>query len=242
MDRRETRVLLALLALVLAVRLTYLGVFRDRVFSGPSTQYEQAFVAMGLLEGKGVTVFREPPAVVDAADPDRFIDPERYVIQNPERMAYIKEVPGYGFFLAGLWKITGTKTWLAAQVFQLLMDILAALGIYLLARGAFGRKAAAAAVLLFAFLFFEARAAVIPYKDIILLYVMLGAAGLALRIFEGRGRPVVSFMLLSALSGLGYYFMPNILLYPLFLVLALLILKKIKFGKAAVWALLAVLV
>jgi hypothetical protein len=228
-----------LLALVLAVRLAYLVFFHDRVFSGPSTQYEQAFVALGLLEGRGVTVFREPPAVVDPADPDRFIEPEEYQIRNPERIAYIKEVPGYGFLLAGLWKIAGSKTWLAAQLFQLLMEVLAAWGIFILTRRTFGGRAAFWAVLAFAFLFFEARASVIPYKDIILLYVMLGAAFLALRIFEGRGRPAVPFLLLCALAGLGYYFMPNILLYPLFLVFALLVLRKITIGRAAAWALLA---
>lgn len=242
MDKRERPAVLVLLALVLFVRLVYLGLFRDRVFSGPSTQYEQAFVAMSLLEGRGISVFREPPAVFDPADPDRWIDPERYVIQNPERMAYIKEVPGYGFLLAGLWKITGRKIWLAAQLFQLLMEILAAWGIYVLTRRTFGRKAAAAALLVFAFLFYEARASVIPYKDIILLYVMVGVVFLAARIFEGRGRPLVSFLLLCALSGLGYYFMPNILLYPLFFVPVLLALKKIKIGTAAAWALLAVVV
>jgi len=242
MEKPDAKRILLLLALVLAVRLAYLGFFHDRVFSGPSTQYEQAFVAMGLLEGKGVTVFREPPAVVDPADPDRFIDPERYQIRNPERISYIKEVPGYGFLLAGLWKITGTKTWLAAQLFQLAMEMLAAWGIFVLTRRSFGRAAATAAVLVFAFLFYEARASVIPYKDIILLYAMLGITFLAVRIFEGGGRPAVSFALVCGLTGLGYYFMPNILLYPFFFILTLLLLKKIKIGTAAAWIVLAAVI
>jgi len=231
-----------LLALVCVVRLIYFGLFHDRVFSGPSTQYEQAFVAMGLLEGKGITVFREPPAVVDPTDPDRMIDPGKYRIVHPERISYIKEVPGYGFFLAGLWKMTGTKSWWPAQIFQLLMEILAAWGIYVLTWRVFGSRAAFWAVLAFAFLFYEARASVIPYKDIILLYAMLGIAFLALRIFEGRGRAGLSFALLCGLTGLGYYFMPNILLYPFFLVLAFLALGKIKIRTAAIFALLAVVI
>jgi hypothetical protein len=231
-----------LLAVVLVVRLIYLGLFHDRLFSGPSTQFEQAFVAMGLLEGKGVTTFAEPPVVVAADDPDRFIDPEQYKISNSARISYIKEVPGYGFFLAALWKISGTKTWLAAQIIQLLLELLAAWGIYRLTVRAFGGRAAFWAVLIFAFLFHEARASVIPYKDIVLLYVMLGIAFLAVRIFEGRGRSWIPFAGLSALTGLGYYFRPKILIYPFFLVTALLVLKKIKFQTAAVFVLLAAVV
>jgi len=231
-----------LLALVFIVRLIYLGLFHDRVFSGPSTQYEQAFVAMGLLDGKGVTIFREPPAVADSADPDRFIDPERYRIDHPERISYVKEVPGYGFFLAALWKISGTKSWGIAQAFQLVMELFAAWGIFVLTRRTFGGRAAFWAVLAFAFLFYEARVSVIPYKDIILLYVMLGIAFLALRIFEGRGRAVVPFALLCALAGLGYYFMPNVLLYPLFALIALTILRKMKFRTAVVFAVLAAVI
>lgn len=240
METRKTKTILLLLASVLAVRLAFLVFFHDRVFSGPSTQYEQAFVAISLLEGKGVSVYREPPAVLDPADDGRWIDPERYDIRNQERLAYIKEVPGYGYLLAGLWTLAGRKIWLAAQIFQILMELAAAWGIFLLTRRAFGRAAAAAAVLAFAFLFYEARISVIPYKDIMLLYIMVGVSIAAARIFEGRGHASVFFAVLCGLSGLGFYFMPNILLYPLFFVLVLLILKKITLGRAAAWALLAV--
>jgi len=57
-----------LLLVVLAVRLVFLGLFHDKIFSGPSTQFEQAFVAPGLIEGKGVSVYQEPPLVVDSAE------------------------------------------------------------------------------------------------------------------------------------------------------------------------------
>jgi Dolichyl-phosphate-mannose-protein mannosyltransferase len=231
-----------LLLVVLAVRLVFLGLFHDKIFSGPSTQFEQAFVAMGLIEGKGVSVYQEPPAVVAPGDPDRLIDPERYQIGNPARIPYIKEVPGYGFFLAALWTITGTKTWLAAQWVQIALEVLAAWGLFGLARRFFGPRAAFWTVLAFAFLFHEARASVIAYKDIFLLYVMLIIAFSAARIFEGRGRTWMAFALICAATGFGYYFMPNILLYPLFLTAVLLILKKIKITTAVVFVLLAVVI
>jgi 4-amino-4-deoxy-L-arabinose transferase-like glycosyltransferase len=235
----RTKLFFLLLA-VLAVRLAYLGLFHDRIFSGPSTQFEQAFVAMGLLEGKGVSVYREPPAVIDPSDSDRLLDPERYSIADPARVPYIKEVPGYGFFLAALWKIAGTKTWLVVQLFQIALELLAAWGLYGLAGRFFGPRAAFGTVLVFAFLFHEARVSVIAYKDIFLLYGMLIIAFLAARILEGRGRAVPTFALVCAATGLGYYFMPNILLYPFFLIATLLVLKKIKFRAAIAFTLLAI--
>ena len=238
-DRKK---LILLLLAVLAVRIAYLGLFHDRIFSGPSTQFEQAFVAMGLLEGRGVTVYREPPAVVDPANPTRLLDPGRYAIVDPERVSYIKEVPGYGFLLAGLWTITGTKTWLAVQLFQIGLEILAAWGLFGLARRFFGPRAALWTVLVFAFLFHEARASIIAYKDIILLYVMLIIAVLAARLFEGKGRAGPTFALACAATGLGFYFMPNILIYPLFLTAVLLLLRKIKIRTAVIFVLVAVVI
>jgi hypothetical protein len=239
---KDRKTLLILLALVLAVRLAYFGLFRDRLFSGPSTQFEQAFAAISLLEGYGVSIPAVQPPVVSASDRDRFIDPADYEGPEAARLPYIKEVPGYAFLLAGLWKLTGTRLWLWAQLLQILLELVAAWGLWRLTARFFGRRAAVAAVLVFAFLFHEARASVIPYKDIVLLYVMLAAAFLAARVFEGGRdgrRPWLPFALLSAATGLGYYFMPNILLYPFFATAALLVLGRIKLRTAVVFVLLA---
>jgi hypothetical protein len=43
--------LIGLLVVVLAVRLSFLALFHHQVFSGPSTQFEQALVAMNLADG-----------------------------------------------------------------------------------------------------------------------------------------------------------------------------------------------
>jgi hypothetical protein len=74
--------LIALLVLVLAIRLGFLALFHRQVFSGPSTRFEQAFVAMNLLDGKGVKIFRDFPPTVEASDPTQMIDPERYEVRS----------------------------------------------------------------------------------------------------------------------------------------------------------------
>lgn len=234
--------LVLILALVLAVRLIFLGLFHHRIFSGPSTQFEQAFVAINLLEGNGIKTFKEPPPGADLQDPNRILDPARYMISSPVLLPYIKEVPGYGFFLAGLWKLFGAKLWIFAQIAQLLFELLAAWGLYTLGRRFFGRKAGVLTVLVFAFLFYEVRASVIPYKDIFLLYVMLVLTLFSSRIFFREGRPWIWFMLACIGTGIGYYFMPTIVLYPLFLILTLCMLRRIKLRQAAAFVLLAIAV
>jgi hypothetical protein len=129
--------LIGLLVLVLAVRLGFLGLFHHQVFSGPSTQFEQAFVAMNLVDGKGIKIFQEFPPTLDASDPTRIIDPERYEIRSPELQPYIREGPGYAFFLAGLWKLFGAKFWIYAQIMQIIFEVLAAWGLYALTKKVF---------------------------------------------------------------------------------------------------------
>jgi len=237
--RKRHPALVPLLVLVAAVRVALLLGFHHRVYSGPSTQYEQSFVAIHLLAGQGVTTFREPPAVTEPGDPGRFLDPEHYDVRPSGVLPYIKEVPGYAFFLAGLWKITGVKLWIFAQVIQILFELLAAWSLYALTLRFFGPRAAKFSVLVFAFLFFEARASVIPYKDIFLLYGMLVIAHAASRIYFREGRSWLWFADACAATGVTYYFMPSVLLYPLFLVVALSALKRITLRTAVVWVLVA---
>jgi len=234
--------LAVLLVLVLAMRLGFLGLFHHQVFSGPSTQFDQAFVAINLLGGQGIKTFKEPPQTVEASDPTRIIDPERYEIRSAERLPYIKEVTGYAFFLAGLWKIFGPKLWIFAQIVQIIFELLAAGGLYALAKKFFGRKAGLLTVLVFAFLFYEVRSSVIPYKDIFLLYGMLVITLCSSRIFFREGRPWLWFLFVCLGTGVGYYFMPSILLYPVFLAFMLWIMKRIKFRAAVAFLLTAVAV
>jgi 4-amino-4-deoxy-L-arabinose transferase-like glycosyltransferase len=242
MKNRKSLSLIVLLVLVLAVRLAFLGLFHHRVFSGPSTQFEQAFVAINLLEGQGLKTFKEPPPTVDPEDSNRILDPERYMISSPLLLPYVKEVTGYGFVLAGLWKIFGTKLWIFAQLAQILLELLAAWGLYALAKRFFDRKAGLLTVLVFAFLFYEVRSSVIPYKDIFLLYVMLVITLFSSRIFFKEGRPWLWFVLACAGTGIGYYFMPSIVFFPFFLILTLWTLHRINFRGAVVFLLLAIVV
>jgi hypothetical protein len=231
-----------LIFLALTVRLLFLAFFHHQVYSGPSTQFEQAFVALNILEGHGPKTFKEPPPVVDPSNPTRILDPEHYVVPSPELLPYVKEVTGYSFFLAFLWLITGTKLWIFAQLAQILLDVLAGWGLYFLAKKFFGQKAAYFALLVFAFLFFEARTNVVPYKDIFLFYFMLLIAIFSGPIFLQRRKSFFWFFLVCLFTGLGFYFMTTILLYPIFLTAVLLGLKRIQFRVAASFFLIAVVV
>jgi 4-amino-4-deoxy-L-arabinose transferase-like glycosyltransferase len=232
--------LIGLLILVLAVRLGFLGLFHHQVFSGPSTQFEQAFVALNLLNGEGIKTFQELPQTVEASDPTRIIDPQRYDIRSAALQPYIRDVPGYAVFLAGLWKLFGAKLWIYGQIVQVILEVFAAWGLYALAKKFFGQSAGWLTVLVFAFVFYEARVSVIPYKDVFLLYLMLVITLCASRIFLREGRPWVWFMGVCVVTGIGYYFMPSIVLYPVFLTLMLWLLKRVTFGTAVTFLVVAV--
>jgi 4-amino-4-deoxy-L-arabinose transferase-like glycosyltransferase len=231
--------LIGLLGLVLVVRLGFLAVFHHQAFSGPSTQFEQAFVAMNLADGKGIKIFRDFPAVFEASDPTRLIDPERYEIPSPELQPYIREVPGYAFFLAGLWTIFDSKLWIYAQIVQIIFEVLAAWGLYLLAAKFFGERAGLLTVLVFAFVLYEARVSIVPYRDIFLLYLMLVITLCASRIFLQHDWPPLWFGLVCIATGIGYYFMPTISLYPAFLTMMLWLLKRIRMSMAILFLVIA---
>ena len=241
-EKASKKALFLLLFLVLGVRIAYLAVFHDRVFLGPSTQYDQAFVAIHLLEGKGVRTYKEPPAVVESADPSRLIDPERYAPPSEETVPYIKEVTGYAGFLALVWKIAGAKLWIYPQTVQALFEMLVALGLYLLTLKSFGRRAAFWTGLGFALLVFEARSSVVPYKDIFLLYIMLGIAFPSRLLFLRRRRPLLLFAVIAMLAGAGFYFMPSIALYPFFLAIVLVFARRVDLKTGAVCLLVAAFV
>jgi 4-amino-4-deoxy-L-arabinose transferase-like glycosyltransferase len=242
MQNSENRNLIGALVLVLAVRLGFLGLFHHQVFSGPSTQFEQAFVALNLLDGKGIKIFQGFPPTLEASDPTRIIDPERYDIPSPELQPYIREGPGYAFFLAGVWKIFGAKLWIYAQIMQIIFEVLVAWGLYTLAKKFFGQRAGLLTVLVFAFVFFEARVSIIPYKDIFLLYLMLAITFCASRIFLQEDWPPLWFGLICVVTGIGYYFMPTMVMYPFFLILMFWLLRRVRFAMAATFLVIAITV
>lgn len=110
------------------------------------------------------------------------------------------------------------KLWIFAQIAQIFFDVVVALGLYLLTKKYFGKKAAFLCVFVFSILFFEARASIVPYKDIFNLYIMLAITLLGSLIFFQKRKKIIWFLCICFLTGLGYYFMPSIVLYPFFLV------------------------
>lgn len=242
MEHSKPLRLIGLLGLVLVVRLGFLGLFHHQVFSGPSTQFEQALVAMNLLDGKGFKVFQELPQILEASDPTRLIDPQRYEMRSPELQPYIRDVPGYAVFLAGVWRLFGARLWVYAQIVQVIFELFAAWGLYALTKKFFGHNAGLLTVLTFAFVFYEARVSVIPYKDVFSLYSMLVITFCASRIFLQEGRPWIWFVAVCVTTGIGYYFTPSIVLYPVFLTLMLWIMKRLTVGTAVTFLSIAVMV
>lgn len=60
-----------------------MGLFHDQVFLGPSTLFDQSYVAINILDGQGIKTFESPPQSVDPLRPSKLIDPEHYVLVSP---------------------------------------------------------------------------------------------------------------------------------------------------------------
>ena len=241
-DQNPKAPLIVLLFFVLIIRMLYLAVFHHQVFLGPSTLFEQAFVATNILDGNGLKSYQDPPRVVEPDEPSRLIDPEDYILTSPELVPYIKDVTGYALFLVVLWLVSGIKLWIFAQGVQILFELLAALGLYFLTKTAFGQKAALLCVFVFSILFFEARASVVPYKDIFNLYFMLIITLFASRIFFQKEKTAAWFLLICFFTGLGFYFMPSMVLYPVFLTAVMILLKRIHWKIGVSFLLISVVV
>lgn len=231
-----------LLFFVLIVRVIFLGLFHDQVFLGPSTLFDQSYVAMNILDGQGIKTFESPPQSVDPLRPSNLIDPEHYILVSPLLIPYVKDVTGYAFFLAFLWLLSGIKLWIFAQVAQILFDVVVALGLYLLTKKYFEQKSAFLCVFVFSILFFEIRASIVPYKDIFNLYIMLAITLLGSLIFFQKRKKIIWFLCICFLTGLGYHFMPSIVLYPFFLVVFLMILRRIPWKVGVSFLLIAAVV
>lgn len=231
-----------LLFFVLIVRIVFLALFHDQVFLGPSTLYDQSYVAINILDGQGIKTFESPPQSVDPLEPSKLINPENYVLKSPNLIPYVKDVTGYAFFLALLWLFSGIKLWIFAQILQILFDVVVALGLYCLTKKHLGKKAAFFSLIAFSLLLFEARASVVPYKDIFNLYAMLGIALLGSFLFFQNKNRTIWFLSICFITGLGYYFMPSIILYPFFLIVFLVLLRRIPWKTAIVFCLLGAVV
>ncbi|MFC2167182.1 glycosyltransferase family 39 protein [Acidobacteriota bacterium] len=238
-SRNSKSTLLFLLFFVLIVRVVFLGLFHDQVFLGPSTLFDQSYVAINILDGQGIKTFASPPQSVNPSETSQLIDPENYVLVSSLLVPYVKDVTGYALFLAFLWLLSGAKLWIFAQIVQILFDVVVALGLFYLAKKYFGKRAAYFSVFVFSILFFEARASVVPYKDIFNLYIMLAITLLGSLIFFQKRKKIICFLGICFLTGLGYYFMPSIVLYPFFLIVFLVILKRIPWKVGVTFLLLA---
>lgn len=241
-EKKLIKQLILLIFLVLAVRLIFLAFFHHQIFLGPSTQFDQAFVALNIHDGEWLKTYKNPPQVVEPSDPSRLIDPENYLISSLELVPYIKEVTGYALFLAFVWKISGAKLWIYAQLAQIIFDVLVAFGLFVLTRKFFGPRPAFFAVLGFGFLFFEARVNVVPYKDIFILYFVLIITFFSSFIFFQKRKALLWFFLICLFTGLGFYFMPSLVLYPFFFIAILLIFKRINLKAGVAYALMGLIV
>ena len=217
--------LLWVLLLSLSVRVPLLVTQHDAYLTGGIVT-SMGLVARNLLEGRGLAETTGPPEIFRLDDLQFREGKLRDIREFPNppdqtTKPLIQRMPGYPALLALIWKVTGSYTYLPAQILQVLLSALLPLLLYDAARRLFGRSAGLAAGVLGALNVPEARLSVVPLYDWWLVPLAAFIAWLLVRA-AARGYPVRDFIVMGLAVAAGVYFKPTVLVLPLFVMAALL--------------------
>lgn len=215
----------AIFLLALMVRLPMLLTQHDVYLTGGIVT-SLGLVARNLVEGRGLVETTGPAELlrlydlqfsrgklVDIRDfPDPPDQPTKPLIQR---------MPGYPVLLALIWKLTGSYRYIPIQVLQVLLSSLMAVALFSAGRRLFGETAGVVAGVLAAMNLAEARLAVVPLYDAWIVFL----AGFLLWYLAGsahRGYPVRDFLMIGLVLAFGAYFRSTVLVFPVFLGVALI--------------------
>lgn len=139
------RAVWAALVAALALRLLYLGAFGDR-FTAYGYEHGFAIPALALLRGDGLLAVDDYTKLVDHEQFKcwpRLLQPRDYPPPPAASAGYYHatDMPGYSWFLAGLWRFFWPPTFWPAKLVQGLASAALVLPAWDIARRLFGRRA-----------------------------------------------------------------------------------------------------
>ena len=207
----------ALFVLAFAVRLPMLVTQHDDYASGGITT-SMGLVARNILAGRGLVETTGPDEILKLYERQlaegRLIDISEFPdpAGAPTR-PLIQRMPGYPFFLAAVWRITGRQAYLPAQWVQVLLGSLLPLLLYGAARRLFGETAGIVGGTIAAVGPPLAWLSVVPLYDGFVLFL----AGLVIWLVaraQGRGEPLQDWAWIGIAAAAGVYFKSTFLIVP----------------------------
>ena len=173
--RQIPRIVLAILALALLVRLGFLYKNWNNLDFAAS-YLMHAEVARNILDGHWFQLdqqylqdyLRECTAQSKLIDPQDFPPP----VQTHLVPLYNDE-GGYGLLLAAIWKVTGSHRWWYVRVLQILLDVLMCWLVYRIGRQTFNERTGLIAALVYACFIPGIELAVRPHRDIWVTFLFI---------------------------------------------------------------------
>ena len=165
---RAPRILLAILALALVLRVGFLWRnWNNLDFAGSYLMHAE--VARNILNGHWLQIDQAylQLYVNDCYSQRKIIDPEDYPAPTQEHLVPLyNEEGGYGILLATIWKITGSHRWWYVRVLQVLLDVLMCWLLYRIGKNTFGERVGLIAAFAYACFIPGIELAVRPHRDV----------------------------------------------------------------------------
>ncbi len=229
--RRTKIVLFLILCLALAIRIAVLARdYNNLDFDG--SFFQQGEIASNILAGNGMTL--------STAHLDRILSLSRSQhrmmdfqdvppIKGEEVHADFNNEPGYGIFLAAIWKITGSERWIYPRLIQIFIDVLMCYLIFIVGSQLFNARVGIVASLFYALFVPQIEMAIRPYRDAWVTYLFVTSMWYMLEMKHGGAKPWKKHLYTAGLGLLAAavcWMRSTVLLYPVALCVALYFLSS----------------
>jgi len=176
----------------------------------------QGLLARNIVQDRGLVVGEKERKLLVELQGERrkLVDiSEIPVFENDNYFSYIDDMPGHGILLAGIWKITQHYRYIYIQIFQIIIDSLMILLIFLICRSLFSEKIATLASFLYTIYLPQAFLSVHPLRDCWVMFVAIAIVYLIICYYKKPN--IVNALSVGILTGLGTYMRPNLILIAL---------------------------
>jgi len=173
--RRYPRLIIAVLALALFVRLGFL--YRNwNNLDFAASYLMHAEVARNILNGHWFQLDQQylQGYLQECTNQSKLIDPQDYPPPTEEHLVPLyNDEGGYGLLLAAIWKITGSHRWWYVRVLQLLLDVLMCWLVYQIGTRTFNERVGLLAAFVYACFIPGIELAVRPHRDIWVTFLFI---------------------------------------------------------------------
>ncbi len=231
--KRSKTIIFLILSFALTLRiLALVKDYNNLDFDG--SFFQQGEIASNILAGEGMTLSSEHLDRILAVgrSQHRMVDFQDFPpIRGEEVHADFNNEPGYGIFLAVIWKITGSERWIYPRIIQILIDVLMCYLIFIVGSQLFNTRVGIVAAGFYAVFIPQIEMTIRPYRDAWVTYLFVTSLWYMLEMRRHGGRiwkKYLGTMGLGLLAAAVCWMRSTVLLYPIALSAGLFFLSSKK--------------